>query len=222
MAQFDPINDRKYEAVTTSDFVAAATEGGFASTVSGTGAANTVTAVDGHPGVLSCSAGTTATGSAFTSTAAAALYSDGGVLRVDALVKFATLSDASQEYSAVAGFGDTATTHDQVDGAYIYYDRANDGTNFFIATAKGSTRTEVDTGLAVVADTWYNLTVVLEGSAAYFYINDVAVGTITTNVPDAVANAFGIVAGILKSVGTTARTLEVDYINAKVTPAINR
>ena len=44
-----------------------------------------------------------------------------------------------------------------------------------------------------------------------YFINDVSVGTNTTNIPTTTGRECGVVLSILKSAGTTSRTLSVDW-----------
>jgi hypothetical protein len=69
----------------------------------------------------------------------------------------------------------------------------------------------------VAAVTWpstnvYRLKVVLEGTTkARFYINNVEVGRITTNIPSTTSRLTGSGFQIRKSAGTTARTADTDF-----------
>lgn len=236
-------NPLRFESEYYADFQGAVTETGLAATVNGTGAAAALkaTGTQNHPGVAELTAGTTTSGrAALTANITDWFVGSSNILTMEALFQLPDLSVVAEEYSIWIGFGDTATTHDQVDGIYLYYDRVNDGDNFFIASANNSTRTEVDTQVAVAADTWYRLRIGIASNdstpTAYYDLSIAdatgntsnipqdgkAVGTITTNLPSTAARAFGRSMGILKSAGTTARTLEIDYIYTKNIPAKNR
>lgn len=229
-------NVLRYESEQKTDFQGAVTETGFAAVTNGTGAAAALksTGTAGHPGVAEMSTGTTNAGyGALLAHATDWYLNTSGELVMEALVLAQDLSTVGEEYSAWVGFGDTGTTHDQVDGIYVYYDRLNDGVNFMCASANNSTRTEVDSGVAVVADTWYRVKIACTATAAYFYIAAAdangnvaeygnAVATITTNLPSTSARAFGKTVGIVKTAGTTARTLECDYFYTKVHPLVVR
>jgi hypothetical protein len=63
----------------------------------------------------------------------------------------------------------------------------------------------------VVANQWYILKAVINAAATSvdFYIDNVLVKTETTNIPT--ASTVGNIINLVKSAGTTARTVDVDY-----------
>jgi hypothetical protein len=69
------------------------------------------------------------------------------------------------------------------------------------------------TGTVVTAGQWYKLAVEVNaaGTLVTYYIDDVSVGTIATNIPTGVGRTFGPAVKIEKSAGTTARTFLIDY-----------
>ena len=85
--------------------------------------------------------------------------------------------------------------------------------NWQITAANGASRTWVTTSTAVAAGAWVNLRILANNTAAYFYVDGVLVGTITTNLPitSSVSNAITPICNITKTAGTTARTVWVDY-----------
>ena len=186
---------------------------GFAADVAGTAAALTMVAsTAGHYGVIQFGTGTTATGRAGLSLGVATVMPTGTVI-YETLIMFPTLSVAAQEYTGIVGMSDTQTALPN-NGVYFIYDRLTAGSNVLrIATAAGGTRTITNTSTTLVAGTWYKLKIIaaLSGTRhADYYINGVLAGTISTNIPTLVT---GIRAQLLKSVGTTASTMQVDYIN---------
>jgi hypothetical protein len=138
-------------------------------------------------------------------------------------VNIATLSDATQRYQLVIGLFDTATAANQVDAVSFVYDEGGVSTgsaasaNWQIRTASNSTRSWTTTTTAVAAATWYKLRVEVNaaGTSATFYINGANVGTIATNIPTGTARALGFGHLMIKSVGTTARTMDIDYMKAE-------
>jgi len=86
--------------------------------------------------------------------------------------------------------------------------------NWQILAANNNTRTWVTTSTAVAEDSWLNLRIIANNTQAYFYIDGVQVGsTITTNLPVTTNAGTAIVpvARIVKTNGTTVRTLWADY-----------
>jgi hypothetical protein len=63
----------------------------------------------------------------------------------------------------------------------------------------------------VTASVWFRLEAIINAAASSvtFYFDGTSVGTITTNIPTP-ATAFGC--SIIKSAGTTARYLFIDYL----------
>lgn len=81
-------------------------------------------------------------------------------------------------------------------------------------TASGSSRSWTTTSVAVSASTWYTLRMEINAAATQvdFYINNTLVKSETTNIPTV---ATGLMHQIYKTVGTTARTADVDYVYFK-------
>jgi hypothetical protein len=89
-----------------------------------------------------------------------------------------------------------------------------DGTSQNGACAAGSITT---VSSAVAASTLpdtniYHLKIVVtSASSAVFSINGVTVATLTTNIPSTSTNMTSVIIGLLKSAGTTSRSLLLDY-----------
>lgn len=97
---------------------------------------------------------------------------------------------------------------------YFLYNRAAYGDVWYAVTANGAVRTETSTGVAVTAGQFTKFRIeTLDATQATFYINDVLVATITTNLPSGAGKVMGPGVIIVKSVGGTARTLDVDYVD---------
>jgi len=201
----------------SDDFVSPAVTGKlpWTSTVSGTGAANTVVTTNGtsnNPGIVQFSTGTTATGRAALALAPTSKFFGGGVATFELLVYIPTLSDAAQEFILRLGFGDIVAGTDNVDGVYFEYNRLT-SVNWLMKTANNSTRTTTASSTAVVAGAWVKLKAVVNanGTNVDYYVNGALIGSVTTNIPITVARVCGPNLAIVKSAGTTARTMLVDY-----------
>ena len=197
------------------------------STSSGTGAASTGTAAitaTNIVGLVTTTTGTTATGRSAISSYGSAITFGGGAssfeYRLDGI---SALSTVTERYAILVGFFDTYSAANQVDGVYFLYDEGGVSTgsaasaNWQIVTASNSTRTFTTTSTAV-ATTGQTLRIEINaaGTSVEFFIDNVSVGTITTNIPTGTARATGFASMIIKSIGTTARVFNSDYMRVQV------
>jgi len=181
------------------------------------GGSSGVTSVIGdekHPSLSQFATGTTATGRAGQQWGSTAnLMIGGGELMIESVLIVPTLSTSAQRFACRWGLG-TSQTGDHADGVYFEYDESVSA-NFRLKAANSSVRTTVDSGVAVPANTFFRLKIVINDTTnAQFYVNGVLVGTISTNLPSNTTLLLAIV-HIIKSVGTTSRTLQMDnfYFN---------
>lgn len=187
----------------------------WTSTVSGTGAANTLVTTNqqsNQAGIVQLSTGTTATGRAALAIAPTAHFFGGGVATLETYIYIPTLSVVAQEYIIRVGLGDLVTGADHVDGIYFEYDRLN-SVNWRLKCANNSTRTTTTSSTAVAAGVWLKLKIVVNanGTNVDFFVNGTNIGSVTTNIPITVARVCGPTLIITKSAGTTALTMLVDY-----------
>lgn len=70
--------------------------------------------------------------------------------------------------------------------------------------------------LGVTANQWYKLGIEVNaaGTSVAFYIDGTLVATHTATIPTASGRETSVMSLLIKSVGTTSRTVDVDYINA--------
>jgi hypothetical protein len=123
-------------------------------------------------------------------------------------------------FNARLGYQDTLTSAPTdgtlpVDGVYFKID-GDVNANWLFQTASASTRTQVDTGVAVATAAYQKLTISVNaaGTSAQGFINGVLVATIATNIPTIAGQETGFGATILRE--TTAATnyqLSIDYIS---------
>lgn len=168
-----------------------------------------------HFGVIQFSTGTTTTGFAAYGNSTYVVFGEnllgGGVITYQCLINIPTLSDATNEYDIIAGMIDgTSTVH--IDGVYFKYDR-NTSANWLRGSMNNSTATESDSGTAV-ATGWTTLKIVVNAGATSveYFVNGTSVGSNTTNIPSTAGREVGILWSIEKSAGTTARTMQLDYV----------
>lgn len=214
---------KKYEDEALASFLSAGTaQGGGLIYTSTTG--GTVVWIQGfRNGVSRLSTSTSATGrSSWISDASNANAFAASVGRVyfETSVNIATLSTVSEAYSLAIGFSQNTTVPTLTNGAHFLYDLHGAATgsassaNWQVGNAIGSSRSYTTTGTTVAINTYYKLGIMItNGTQVDYYINDTLVKSETTNVP---ATLGGIYILLLKSNGTTARTVDIDYVYFRV------
>lgn len=202
----------------TNDFMGVTTDGNLTFAVTGSGAANSATAVSsvaGRPGVMQHTTGTTATGSA----RAVSTGVDGILLgndtnwRFEAGARILTLSSSVERFTYRTGFLDSGTSS-PVDGCFYRYSDNLASGNWQGVCRANNTESACDTGVAVVAGTWYRLTLQVNsaGTSVDFMTDGTSRCQITTNIPTGAGRGTAFGSSIIKSVGTTARTAALDYL----------
>ncbi|UXO94060.1 hypothetical protein Pan5_18 [Pseudanabaena phage Pan5] len=145
----------------------------------------------------------------------------GGITVFETTVAFPNLSDGTDRYQALFGFGDAPSSVNQSDGIYFLYDEGGVSTgstasaNWQVATVAGGSRTITATSIPVAANQWYRLRIELNFNATrvYFYIDGNLVGQTTLTIPSGTGgNGTNFLNQIYKSAGTTDRIALVDYL----------
>lgn len=152
-----------------------------------------------------------------------AIQFGGGQYRWDSRVRIPTNSDGTNTFQFLCGFWDTISGVNQVDGIYFLYDSQGVSTgsaasgNWQIVTASNSVRTFTTTGTVIDNSNLQKLRIDVNADATSvtFYINDVSVGTHTTNIPSGASRLTTSGVYLQKSAGTTARTAQIDYLYLK-------
>lgn len=202
---------RYYEDFAAYPIPSSYTAGTFARS-SGSGSITGVANDDERNGVLALGTASSATGAMSVLMGATTLTATGGTLTASAGIKTGpNLSDGSQTYNVLFGFTNDNTTVSPIRGAYFRYDSAV-SPNWRIVSRKTSVETITTTSIPYAVSTKYNLKVVCTPTAVTYYIDGVLVGTHTTNIPDSASEAMIPHATIIKSVGTTERYFELDWI----------
>jgi hypothetical protein len=213
---FDELIGTPPTAATTSVF-------GWASANSGAGAAFTGNLyIDVNSfGVWRASTGTTTTGYSV-------MYGNyirvgGGVVTMEWRVYTpSAVSDGTDTYTLRAGC-DNGSPGDGSTGIFFRYTDAVNGGRWQCVSRAASVESTADSGIAVAANTYYNLKIIVNAGASSitYYINGASVGTIATNIP-AAGSSPTINFGIAKSLGTTARAFQADYFYLKWVPTTPR
>ncbi len=129
-------------------------------------------------------------------------------------VKLNNLNDGTDRFFVQIGFIDAFGTN-IANGYYFTYDLSGTQTgsatsaNWQCVTANGSTRTWTTTSTAVATGSWATFAIRVTSSKVIFYINNSIVAEHTTNIT---TNNTAMSARIIKTNGTNARTMDVDYI----------
>lgn len=199
----------------------------FFYTVSGTGAAlnGQASGTDNAFGILRLALGTVATSrGAIHSNVYTILNFGKGRCYFATRIRHVTLSDATNAYTDRFGFIDSITG-ESVDGAFFRYTHSVNGGRFQAVTRSNNTETLTDTGITVVANTFYKLVVVVNaaGGSVSFFIDDVPVATITTNIPTGTGRDTGYGDMVLRSLGTAAvNALDFDYLEVVINSTTER
>jgi hypothetical protein len=183
--------------------------------VTGTNTFTTAALNDGYRvGILESSTAASATASAGVGTAGVDNVVFGFVEhRFTAVCKIPTLGTAAQRFSAFIGFSDVRTTTGTDSVCFYYNDSLNSGKWMADIRSNSTTLGPFDTG--ITADTgWHRYEIVVNaaGTSATFYIDGALVYTATSGIPTGTSRATGVSTFIVKSIGTTARTLLTDMM----------
>jgi hypothetical protein len=168
----------------------------------------------GTPGIATLTTGTTNAGNVQLRTVATAIAGLAGNETLDLEIRFRipVISDGTETFVVRVGFGDNPTA-DHTDGVYLEIN-ANATANMQAKSANNGTRTTVDTGVPALAGSFYRARFQVSATQAIVTIDGITVATLSTNLP-ATGRTFGAGVFILKSAGTTARTVDVDYIDLR-------
>lgn len=231
----NPTNYRNYRFIYFNEFlntVGTATGGNdIIATNSGTGAGtnNTATTAAERVGLVRSTTGTTATGRTSPGTSSTACAFGGGSWTYEIEINLAALSTVTQRYQLVLGFHDVQNAANQIDAIAFVYDEGGVSTgsaasaNWQTLTSSNSTRTWTTSGTAV-ATGWVNLRIEVNaaGNSVSFYVNGSSIATHTTNIPTGTTRVSGFGYLMIKSIGTTASTMDVDYIFCEQDLTTNR
>ncbi|KAB2842313.1 hypothetical protein F9K50_02260 [bacterium] len=210
------------------DFIGTANGGigpfNFNPAISGTAAQVNVTAPGTDAfGVIECLTGSTSTGRAGIETSSSSIRFGGGKHVFETRVRIPTLSNGTDRFTVRIGFGDNITT-DPTDGAFFrYVDNVNSG-NWVCVTRSNGVETTSNTSTAPTTTGWQKLRIEVNAAASSveFFIDGTSVATIITNIPSGSGRETAINLGIVKSLGTTGREFEADWVYFKVIPTTAR
>jgi hypothetical protein len=210
-----------FEATEALDMIS----GIFSRDVSGTSArGNNSNATANRPGIHSVETGTTATGRAAYRTNTAAYGLGGGIAQFMTDIAIPTLSDATNTFTVRSGLINSGSG-DGTDGVFFRYTNGTNSGNWQAVCRANSTETVINSSVAVAvgafaSGTPYKLEFVAnaDASSIEFFINGSSIGSITTNIPTAANGKFmgWVPVSIVKTVGTTNRTVLIDRTSLKI------
>jgi hypothetical protein len=197
-------------------------ETGWTSALANSGTAAAGTGESGRPGVWVLSTTTSGTASALLVRQFLSDVFGGGVMRFECSIKLSALSDGTDTYTAMFGWFDTSSTS-PTDGAYIRYTHSVNSGNWQGITRSNSSETPVN-GSVAASTSWTKLgiQVAADGSSVEFFVDGVSIGTSSATIPTGAGRETGLRMGIIKSAGTTARTVSLDYTSELFKPTSTR
>lgn len=206
-----------------SDFLEAnPDDSGFNTANTGTGASVQMTTVGVDAtekclGVMECDTGTTATGRATASLDLASIIFGFAEFDLTWRSRVETLSTVTDTFTARLGFIDSSGAGECVDALMFRYSDAGSTPNWFAVARNNNVETSVNTGVAATTNfSRFNIKLNEAGTSATFFIDDILVATITTNIPSGAGRWVGVGMKIEKSAGTSVRDIQSDYYDLSV------
>lgn len=173
-------------------------------------------AVAAHPGYARLSTGANIAGDIGMNIGSiTAFVPGGGVLSFETVVRIPTLSDGTNTFRVQIGFNDGTQVIPVNMGVYFSYIHSENSGKWRLAVNDAGSPSLSNTSVTVVAGIWVRLGLVFaaDGTTCDGFIDGANIGTVSVNPAN--AGSFGM--GIVKTAGTSARTLDVDYIQVSQT-----
>ncbi len=188
---------------------------GLVNSSSATRGTQTIQQISGKPGVIRIGTGTTTSGncgySSTASSSTAGIFLGGGAVVLSILMRIPTLSDGTDTFTVRVGLKSTNFT--DANGLSFKYTHGTNSGNWQIIADDGTTTT-ANSNLAADTD-WhlYTISVNAGATSASFYVDGVElnVSPLATDIPT--ATTIMPRASIVKSAGTTARNIDLDYFS---------
>lgn len=192
-----------------NDFEDFAGSGWITSNAGGSATNYTATVTAGRPGVIALTTLTSSTAIAGILDSGSNYYVfGGGTSALEYGFQIPTLSTATERFSVSIGWRDVGAASPTNQLVLSYIDNNNSG-NWVFRSVVGGVTTDVNAASGPSAGTWYRVRIEVNaaGTSAECFINGASIGT-TTAIP---AGAMRRAVVLVKSVGTNARLLLVDY-----------
>ena len=213
-----PIEDSMLEM--KEDWLSSNTTGQNGWTISNSGGGSSVaigTSLANHWGIIVMNCGTSNNGDAATHAGIINCLYGAGTSILEANFFLETQPSATENSKIWVGTGDVLTEAEMVDGVYLRIDRAVSTTNWVLGTSNNSVRTNVVTGTAFTAG-WHTVRIEVNylGTAVFYYLDELLLGSVTTNIPTGTGRVFGPLFKIANASATlTASRLWVDYCHVR-------
>lgn len=124
------------------------------------------------------------------------------------------LSTGGETFTMYLGFGDGVVGAEHSNGCYFKYTHGTNSGKYQCVTAAATVRTATDSGVAqTILYKTFEIRVAADASSVTFLIDGTVVATNTSNIPSAGSQ---LVFGIVKSAGTTARLMDIDWYSLAV------
>lgn len=136
----------------------------------------------------------------------------GGAITITWDVMLTALSDANTTYQFWCGLGTGSDYSEPTSGCYFSYIHSDNSGQWVGKTANASSRTPVNSSIAVAANTWYRLRVDINAGATSveFFVNDVSIGS-TSN--DITSNTLGAFVETVKTGGAVGSAIIQTHID---------
>jgi hypothetical protein len=192
---------------------------GLTVSVSGAGAAGTVSCDTGRFGVLDCATGTDTTGRAGVQSGTAGILFGGGRYRLRIDAQLVDASDGSETYIARLGFLDSVSA-EPTDGVFFRYTHSVNSGNWVCVTRSNGSETPTNTAVSLSAGNYrtFEIEINAAGTSAAFYIDGVLVHTETLTIPVGASRNTGYGAALIKSAGSTSRSMRLDLLGVSFEP----
>lgn len=172
-----------------------------------------------HSGIMRLSTGSSSsTAHAAFHLGTKSLYIGNGQITIEGLIRLVTLSTSSERYIFRFGLGDTTNTSFD-NGIFLEYDEITSA-NWRICASASASATKTTSLTTVTENVWIKLKIVINaaGNSVEYFVNGTSIGTVATTIPTQSSPRIQIV----KSVGTTARTVEIDYYSLDMPLSVSR
>lgn len=202
---------------------------GWTSGSSGTGTnptsvATGVDSTERAQGVVKLTTGSTSTGrGSIYQCLDSILLGQGASFEFEARLYLSNLSTDSDEYVVHFGLMDGADGGSEpVDSVAFAYRGSSDGDFWTLQTRSNDSETKTITATepSTSAFSVFKIVVAADGSSAEFFIDKVSKGVHTTNIPTGAGRQTGIGLRIAKTVGTSERTILVDWVRIRISGAV--
>lgn len=165
-----------------------------------------------HPGVVRHDTSTTSGAYCGTILCWNGLYVSGQII----LEGEVCLNNTATAAFARFGLGNDVVGADHTNGVYFEFDQATSSA-WRIVTASSSSRTKTTTAVTASTATWFTMRIEVNAAATSvaFYIDDVLVGTHTTNIPTANTQPVGVHCFARSGAASSFWAMDVDWVRLR-------